>query len=119
MLEQSWEAHATTLANAETTDEFIEKLGALCQKYNVDFSRPSNVIYARDTRPSGNMLMEALEDGLKAIGAKGRNEGIQTTPILHYLVRCVNTKDTNEFYGEDTVQGYYTKISKAFKALMV
>lgn len=118
MLESSWEGHATTLANAPT-EEFHSALDAFIKATKIDLSKPSRVVYARDTRPSGPALIAALEDGLKAIGAESRNAGVTTTPILHYLVRAINTKGTKESYGEDSEEGYYTKLSEAFKKLVV
>lgn len=119
MLEASWEAHATTLSNAPTTEEFLGALDAFVKTTKIDLSKPSNVVYARDTRPSGPALVAALEDGLKAIGAEGRNAGVTTTPILHYLVRAINTKGTKDSYGVDSELGYFTKLSDAFKKLVV
>ncbi|KAG9127338.1 Phosphoacetylglucosamine Mutase [Ceratobasidium sp. 392] len=118
MLEAAWEGYATALANAPTTEEFIEGCDHLVNSLKIDLTKPSHVLYARDTRPSGPALIKALEDGLSAVGAVGRNEGVQTTPIVHYLVRCVNTKGTSEEYGEDTVEGYYNKLADAFRKLM-
>jgi len=119
MLENSWEAYATALSNAPTTAAFVQSLQDLVTSQKIDLSRPARVIYARDTRPSGPALVAALEDGLKAMGAEGRNEGVKTTPILHYLVRCINTRGTKDDYGEDTEEGYYKKLSNAFKKLLV
>jgi phosphoacetylglucosamine mutase len=119
MLETSWEGHATVLSNAPSTDDFIEALNAFVQATKIDLSKPSNVVYARDTRPSGVSLVSSLEDGLKAIGANARNAGVTTTPILHYLVKAINTKGTSESYGEDSEDGYYRKLSVAFKKLVV
>lgn len=119
MLEASWEAHATTLSNAPNTEEFIKALDTFVQVTKIDLSKPAMVVYARDTRPSGAALISALEDGLKAIGAEGRDEGITTTPVLHYLVRSINTKGTKEAYGEDSEEGYFEKLSGAFKGLIV
>jgi len=119
MLEASWEVYATSVANAPTTADFIEALQALISSQKIDLSRPGRVIYARDTRPSGPALVAALEDGLKALNAEARNEGVQTTPILHYLVRCINTRGTKDEYGEATVEGYYKKLGEAFKKLVV
>lgn len=119
MLESAWEIHATTLANAQTSDAFIQELEKIIKTTKIDISKPSNVIYARDTRPSGPALVAAFEDGLKAMGVKGRDEGVQTTPVLHYLVRCINTKGTNDQYGEDSEEGYMKKLSGAFKNLVV
>jgi phosphoacetylglucosamine mutase len=118
MLEAAWEGYATALANAPSTEEFIEGCHHLVTSLKIDISKPAHVLYARDTRPSGPALIKALEDGIAAIGATGRNEGVQTTPMVHYLVRCVNTKGTSEAYGEDTVDGYYTKMANAFRKLM-
>lgn len=119
MLEASWETHATVLANAPTTEAFTEALGNLVVNAKIDLSKPARVVYARDTRPSGPALISALEDGLKALGVEARDGGVTTTPILHYLVKAINTKGTNESYGEDSEEGYYTKLSTAFKKLIV
>jgi len=119
MLESSWEVHATTLSNAATTEEFLSALDAFVKATKIDLTKPANVVYARDTRPSGAALVSALEDGLKAVGAEGRNAGVTTTPILHYLVRAINTKGTKDAYGDDSENGYYTKLSEAFKKLIV
>lgn len=119
MLEQAWETHATVLANAQTTDDFVKTLQQLIADLKVDISRPARVVYARDTRPSGPGLIQALEDGLKAMAAETRNAGVTTTPVLHYLVRTINSKGAKDDYGEDSEEGYYTKLATAFKALMV
>lgn len=118
MLEASWEAHATTLANAATTEDFIKALETLVKTAKIDLSKPARVVYGRDTRPSGPALISALEDGFKAIGAESRDAGVTTTPILHYLVRATNTKGTKNAYGEDTEEGYFKKLSGAFKKLV-
>lgn len=119
MLEASWEAHATTISNASNSDALVEALQSLIQTAKIDLSKPANVVYARDTRPSGPSLVAALEDGLKAIGAITRDAGVTTTPILHYFVRAINTKGTKYSYGEDTEEGYFTKLSNAYKKLVV
>ncbi|THH16809.1 hypothetical protein EW146_g3882 [Bondarzewia mesenterica] len=118
MLEASWEAHATHLANAASTGDFIKALETLVKTAKIDLAKPARVVYARDTRPSGPALVSALEDGLKAIGAQGRNAGVTTTPILHYFVRSINTKGTKDAYGEDSEEGYFRKLSDAFKKLV-
>ncbi|EPT03847.1 hypothetical protein FOMPIDRAFT_1141107 [Fomitopsis schrenkii] len=118
MLETSWEAHATTLANAQSTGDFIAAVDAFATTMKIDLSKPAKVVYARDTRPSGPALVAALEDGFAAIGAEARNGGVTTTPVLHYLVRAINTKGTKEEYGEDSEEGYLKKLSAAFKKLV-
>ena len=119
MLEAAWETHATNLANAPTTDAFIDALDAFVKTLHIDLSKPARVVYARDTRPSGPALIAALEDGFKAIGAETRNAGVTTTPVLHYLVKAINTKGTKDAYGEDSEEGYLQKLSTAFKKLVV
>ena len=119
MLEASWEGHATNLANAPTTDAFIDALMTLVTTLRIDLSKPAKIVYARDTRPSGPALVASLEDGFKALGAEARNAGVTTTPVLHYLVKAINTKGTKESYGDDCEEGYLTKLSTAFKKLVV
>lgn len=119
MLENAWESHATTLANAPNTSAFIEAVENFVRIAKIDLNKPSRVVYARDTRPSGASLVGALEDGFKAIGAETRDAGITSTPILHYLVRAINTKGTKEEYGPDSEEGYVNKLTTAFKKLIV
>jgi phosphoacetylglucosamine mutase len=118
MLQQSWEAYATQLANANTTEELLSAIAQVVEANNIDLSKPANVVYARDTRPSGPALVAALADGLTAIQAQHRDEGILTTPQLHYIVRCLNTQGTPEAYGEPTAAGYYRKLAQAYRKLV-
>jgi phosphoacetylglucosamine mutase len=122
MLEQAWEAYATALANSSSPEDLVHQIHQMVTALQIDISKPANVIYARDTRPSGPALVAALIDGLKA--APGgttthTDEGVLTTPILHYLVRCKNTQGTADAYGTPTEEGYYEKLSTAFKKLLV
>jgi phosphoacetylglucosamine mutase len=119
MLENAWESHATALANAPNTPALIEAVEHLVKVAKIDLNKPSRVVYARDTRPSGASLVRALEDGLKAIGAETRDAGVTTTPVLHYLVRAINTKGTKDEYGPDSEEGYVAKLTAAFKKLIV
>lgn len=119
MLEAAWENHATTLANAQTVDQLLSEVDKLITSTKIDLAKPARVVYAYDTRPTGPELVQALRTGLDASGAEARNEGLQTTPILHYLVRCINSKGTEDEYGVDSEDGYMTKLSKAFKKLVV
>ncbi|KAH9858120.1 phosphoacetylglucosamine mutase [Lenzites betulinus] len=118
MLEAAWEVHATNLANAPSTEALIDALDVLVKTAKIDLSKPARVVYARDTRPSGPSLIAALEDGFKAIGAEARNAGVTTTPVLHYLVKAINTKGTPDAYGDDSEEGYLQKLSAAFKKLV-
>jgi len=117
MLEASWEAHATILANAPNADDFINTLQIIAGTAKIDLSKPSRVVYARDTRGSGSRLVSALEEGLRVMNVIQRNIGITTTPILHYTVNTINTKNTPENY--DFENEYYKRLSDAFKTLVV
>ncbi|WVQ96205.1 hypothetical protein IAU59_003308 [Kwoniella sp. CBS 9459] len=118
MLDPTWEHHATTLANCPTTESLLSTFTTLVTHLRVDLHQPANIVYARDTRPSGPDLIKALEAGLNAFGegVKVNNLGVTTTPILHYVVKATNDK-TGE-YGQPTVEGYNQKMAKAFKTLV-
>ena len=118
MLDPNWEAHATTLANCQTTDQLLTAFFDLAQRLHVDLSKDATVVYAYDTRPSGPALVQAFQDGLSAFdGLKQVNLGIQTTPVLHYVVRATNDKSGES--GVPTVDGYYERMASAFKTLVV
>lgn len=122
MLEQAWEGYATALANAASPDALHQQIEQMVSALRIDVSKPANVIYARDTRPSGPELVASLVDGLNAAPGSTVNhtdEGVLTTPILHYLVRCKNTQGSDDEYGVPTEAGYHDKISSAFKKLVV
>ncbi|KAI8875261.1 Phosphoacetylglucosamine mutase [Backusella circina FSU 941] len=114
MLEQSWEVYATKLANANDGETLYQAIEEIISQNKIDIETPAAVIYAYDTRPSCPELVKCLESGLKASGAKSTNYGLKTTPMLHYLVRCINTQGTNDAYGEPTEEGYYKKLTSAF-----
>lgn len=120
MLEEKWEAHAATLANASSDEDLLTKYEGLVAELNINTSVPASIIFAKDTRESGPVLVAALNDALNAVGAKFKDYGILTTPQLHYLVRCINTQNLPDTkpYGEPTEQGYYQKIGNAYKKLM-
>ena len=91
------------------TYERIEK------ELGINRSITAKVVYARDTRASGPRLVGALEAGLNAAGAESTDYKLLTTPQLHYITRCINTKGSPYDYGEPTEQGYYQKLMEAFK----
>ena len=74
------------------------------------------VVFARDTRASGSRLVAALVAALEATNTEFTDYKLMTTPQLHYVTRCLNTKGTQKDYGEPTEEGYYKKIAEAFKA---
>jgi phosphoacetylglucosamine mutase len=116
--QQSWEEYATTLANASTDQELVETYNKLVWDLKINEKIPARVIFARDTRASGATLVASLVDALNATGAEHTDYKLLTTPQLHYLVRCVNTKGSPYEYGEISEKGYYEKIGEAFKRAM-
>ncbi|OZJ04055.1 hypothetical protein BZG36_03563 [Bifiguratus adelaidae] len=93
MLQQSWEAYATSLANAADDAALVKYFEDLIQVAKVDVSKKPKVVYGFDTRPSCPALVAALEDALGACGVEAINFGLKTTPQLHYAVRCLNTQN--------------------------
>ncbi|KAI8140931.1 hypothetical protein BJV82DRAFT_621625 [Fennellomyces sp. T-0311] len=115
MLEQSWESYATKLANVNDGEGLAQVIDQIVAAQDINLESPAAVIYAHDTRPSCPALVKCLEAGLSAAGAKATGFGLKTTPMLHYLVRCINTAGTSDAYGEPTEEGYYKKLAEAYK----
>lgn len=118
MLEGSWEAHATTLANAPTDDALAEAFETLTKDLGIESGTVARAVYARDTRSSGPHLVSALLDGFDAANVEYTDFKLLTTPQLHYITRCMNTKGTPFDYGAPTEQGYYEKTARSFKAAL-
>ncbi|KAL9118398.1 MAG: hypothetical protein Q9187_005059 [Circinaria calcarea] len=114
----SWEVHATTLANAPSDQALAETYQKLERDLNIKPEAKSRVIFARDTRASGPRLVSALTEALKATNTEYTDYKLLTTPQLHYITRCLNTKGSPYEYGEPTEQGYYEKTAAAFKKAM-
>ncbi|KAG0150164.1 hypothetical protein CROQUDRAFT_668670 [Cronartium quercuum f. sp. fusiforme G11] len=116
MLAGSWEAHATSLANSSNHLKTLQQIVTI---ESIDLTKPAKVIYGHDTRPSCAPLIKALKDGLDCFsgtagGPKVIESGLKTTPQLHYLVKCLNDGGV---YGEPSEEGYYQKLSAAFKEI--
>jgi phosphoacetylglucosamine mutase len=118
MLENSWEAYSTELANAKSDEELIEVYSKLESTLNIKPDTPARVVFARDTRPSGPALVTALVHALEATGTEYVDYKIMTTPQLHYITRCTNTEGTPQSYGDVSEQGYYEKLAAAFQEAM-
>ncbi|KAI0482256.1 phosphoglucomutase/phosphomannomutase domain-containing protein [Xylariaceae sp. FL0804] len=114
MLEQEWEAYATSLVNAPSHEELVDYFFKLADTLRINLAVPAKVIAGRDTRPSGITLTTALADALAATNTTFVDFKVLTTPQLHYLTRCVNTEGTPESYGEVSEAGYYKKMVEAF-----
>jgi len=113
MLEQDWEAAATLLANCPDT-ELPKQLEEIVAKYSIP-ATGGKVVVGRDTRVSSPALSEACVRGVEAAGGSVVDLGVVTTPQLHYMVVATNT---NGSYGEPTIEGYYAKLSNAFKKFL-
>ncbi|XP_076648180.1 phosphoglucomutase 3-like protein nst [Halictus rubicundus] len=111
MLEASWESIATNLANVEDS-KLVSNVEQIIRKQNINMSATATVIIGRDTRKSGPLLFDAAVAGIQALNGTVKDFGVVTTPQLHYLVVCTNT---NNEYGNSTLNGYYEKLSKSFK----
>lgn len=72
------------------------------------------ILVGKDTRPSSPHLAKSVVDGVLALSGKPIDFGIVTTPQLHYFVKCRNTHGA---YGLPTEDGYYKKLTSAFKKI--
>ncbi|KAK1128078.1 hypothetical protein K0M31_003563 [Melipona bicolor] len=111
MLEASWEQIATNLVNVEDAN-LVSTIEHIIKEENINMSVDAIVITGRDTRESSPTLLNAAVTGIEVLYGIVQDFGIVTTPQLHYLVVCTNTKNN---YGNPTLHGYYIKLSEAFK----
>ncbi|KAL9613833.1 MAG: hypothetical protein Q9167_001629 [Letrouitia subvulpina] len=118
MLEGSWEAYATQLANAPSEQELLDVYNKLTGDFQIQEDTKAYVVFARDTRASGPRLVSALAAALEATETEFTDYGLLTTPQLHYITRCLNTKGTPYEFGEPNEQGYYEKLAASLGAAM-
>lgn len=113
MLEQSWESHATLLANS-SHDNLGNNIEKLIKDLKIDLTIESNILIGRDSRESSERLTLATIEGLKSIeNTHFTDYGLLTTPQLHYLTRTKN----DPTFGENTEDGYYKKMADSFKEI--
>ncbi|PQQ13041.1 phosphoacetylglucosamine mutase isoform X1 [Prunus yedoensis var. nudiflora] len=115
MLSQDWEPFADTLANAHDPQHLVELIAEFVQKENItlDGTKPVEILLARDTRPSGEFLLEAAKQGIGSIiGAVALDMGILTTPQLHWMVRARN----GGMKASET--DYFKQLSSSFRCLV-
>ena len=79
------------VANQELTPELAFKIGrcggyVLCQHHQDESEKPQ-VLVARDTRISGQLLEQALIAGLLSVGIEVLQLGVISTPGVAYLTR--------------------------------
>lgn len=71
------------------------------------------VLLGRDTRPSGDALLQAAKQGVTSIvGAVATDLGILTTPQLHWMVRARNKG------LKASEQDYFEQLSSSFRCLV-
>jgi len=68
----------------ELTIDLAEKIGYAFGSINKDFQK---VLIGRDTRISGNLLLEALSNGLNQSGKEVIDIGICPTPAIPFLIK--------------------------------
>ncbi|CAN1155917.1 Phosphoacetylglucosamine mutase [Linum perenne] len=93
MLTQEWEPFADSIANAPTPQDLLQLVEEFVKNEGIRFdgSRHVEILLGRDTRPSGESLLEAAKQGISSIvGASAVDMGIVTTPQLHWMVRAKN-----------------------------
>ncbi|XP_039122801.1 phosphoacetylglucosamine mutase [Dioscorea cayenensis subsp. rotundata] len=115
MLTQKWEPFADALANAPDPQHLLDLVVQFAEEENIPLcgTQSAEVLLGRDTRPTGESLLETAKQGINAIiGAVAVDMGILTTPQLHWIVRSRNkgTK-ASEF-------DYYAQLSKSFRCLI-
>ncbi|XP_043715608.1 phosphoacetylglucosamine mutase isoform X1 [Telopea speciosissima] len=93
MLTQEWEPFADAMANAVDAEDLVQLITDFAKKENISFGadHSGQVLLGRDTRPSGESLLEAAKQGVNSIvGSFAADKGVLTTPQLHWMVRCAN-----------------------------
>jgi phosphoglucosamine mutase len=73
------------VAGVSLTAEMAYRIGRYIGQY--PHGTKNKIIISRDTRESGEMLLNAIIKGMVASGAEVYDEGVSTTPSISYLVR--------------------------------
>ncbi|OWM64099.1 hypothetical protein CDL15_Pgr018670 [Punica granatum] len=115
MLTQQWEPFADALANAPDSDRLLQLIVEFAEKENIKFDGDfrAEILLGRDTRPSGESLLEAAKQGIHSIvGSVGSDMGVVTTPQLHWMVRARN----KGMKGSELE--YFEQLSSSFRCLV-
>ncbi|KGN66058.1 phosphoacetylglucosamine mutase [Cucumis sativus] len=115
MLTQDWEPFANALANASSSEDLVQLIIEFAEKENIllDGSKSAQVLVARDTRPSGEVLLDAAKHGIASIiGVVAHDLGILTTPQLHWMVHVRN----KGLKGSEL--DYFHELSSSFRCLL-
>ncbi|XP_042482270.1 phosphoacetylglucosamine mutase [Macadamia integrifolia] len=93
MLTQEWEPFADAIANAVDAEDLVRLITDFAKKENISFgaNQLAQVLLGRDTRPSGEALLEAAKQGVNSmVGSVAIDMGVLTSPQLHWMVRSRN-----------------------------
>ncbi|KAM1282286.1 hypothetical protein ACFX2I_022755 [Malus domestica] len=115
MLSQDWEPFADTLTNARDPQQLVHLIAEFVEneKIAVDGAKSVEILLARDTRSSGESLVEAAKQGISSIiGAVAHDLGILTTPQLHWMVRARNKG------LKVSDNDYFKQLSSSFRCLV-
>ncbi|XP_022135971.1 phosphoacetylglucosamine mutase [Momordica charantia] len=114
MLTQEWEPFAEALANVSSSQEIVRLINDFAEKENIilNGAKSARILVARDTRPSGEELLDAAKHGIGSInGAVAHDMGVLTTPQLHWMVHTQNKgMRASEF-------DYFYSLSESFRDL--
>ncbi|GKU95699.1 hypothetical protein SLEP1_g9028 [Rubroshorea leprosula] len=115
MLSQDWEPFADQLANAPTSEILVSLITEFVEKENILLGgeQSAQILLGRDTRPSGENLLEAAKQGIKSVlGATALDMGVLTTPQLHWMVHARNKG------MKATESDYFEQLSSSFRCLV-
>lgn len=115
MLSQDWEPFSDQLANAPDPQSLVLLIEEFVKKEKIPFDgeHSAEILLGRDTRPSGESLLEAAKQGISAVvGAVAHDMGILTTPQLHWMV-CARNKGLKA-----TESDYFEQLLSSFRCLM-
>ncbi|KAI4975919.1 hypothetical protein ZWY2020_049526 [Hordeum vulgare] len=115
MMSQAWEPFSDALANAPTPDALLQLVLQFAKDEGITLGggHSAQVLLARDTRPTGEYLLDVATKGVSAIvGSVALDMGILTTPQLHWMVRNKN-KGLKASEAD-----YFTQITESFRHLL-
>ena len=109
MLETAYESVATKLANCKDVDT-PSQFDEIVKQFYIP-EGDNLVVVGRDPGVSSPALSTACLTGIAAAGWRVQDIGVVTTPQPQLNTKCG--------YGEASIPGYYDKITRAFKKLLV
>lgn len=113
MLSLDWEPIVEKFCNTNTTDELLQQLQHIIDRYNIDINSDAKpiVMIGMDTRPSSEALVKLVKQGIDSWMGKVQSHdyGLITTPALHYVVAQSNRQNIPkikvDFYYNQLIDG--------------